>query len=136
MKRLAVIGSTGSIGQNTLRVVEHLPERFKIFALAASSSVDRLAEQVAAFRPAVVAGTFAQDWANGAAAGVPPALRALPELVAVADAAKRSTVAAAPARSQRRLCIDFPPFVRRREPVLWTAAPARSHAPEGVPLRR
>jgi 1-deoxy-D-xylulose-5-phosphate reductoisomerase len=54
MKRLAVIGSTGSIGQNTLRVVEHLPERFKIFALAAGSSVDRLAEQTAAFRPAVV----------------------------------------------------------------------------------
>jgi 1-deoxy-D-xylulose-5-phosphate reductoisomerase len=54
MKRLAVIGSTGSIGQNTLRVVDHLPDRFKIFALAASSSVDRLAEQAAAFRPAVV----------------------------------------------------------------------------------
>src|ERR1043166_7916945 len=54
MKRLAVIGSTGSIGQNTLRVVDHLPERFKIFALAASSCVERLAEQTAAFRPAVV----------------------------------------------------------------------------------
>ena len=54
MKKLAVIGSTGSIGQNTLRVVAHLPERFKIFALAASSSVDLLAEQTAAFRPSVV----------------------------------------------------------------------------------
>src|SRR5579859_1160026 len=71
----------------------------------------------AALRPAVVVGTFAQDWANGAAAGVPPDAGELPELVAVADAAKRSTAAAAPARSQRRLCIDFPPFVRRREPV-------------------
>ena len=55
MKRLTVIGSTGSIGQNTLRVVEHLSERFKIFALAANSAVDRLAEQTAAFRPHVVA---------------------------------------------------------------------------------
>src|SRR5215468_9369546 len=54
MKKLAVIGSTGSIGQNTLRVVDHLPERFKIFAIAASSSVDLLAEQTAAFHPAVV----------------------------------------------------------------------------------
>jgi 1-deoxy-D-xylulose-5-phosphate reductoisomerase len=55
MKRLAVIGSTGSIGQNTLRVVEHLPDRFKVFALAANSTAGLLAEQAAAFRPAVVA---------------------------------------------------------------------------------
>jgi 1-deoxy-D-xylulose-5-phosphate reductoisomerase len=55
MKRLAVVGSTGSIGQNTLRVVEHLSDRFSIFALAANSAVDRLAEQAAAFHPQVVA---------------------------------------------------------------------------------
>src|SRR5215467_9339095 len=55
MKRLAVVGSTGSIGQNTLRVVEHLSDRFNVFALAANSAVDRLAEQTAAFRPSVVA---------------------------------------------------------------------------------
>jgi 1-deoxy-D-xylulose-5-phosphate reductoisomerase len=55
MKRLAVVGSTGSVGQNTLRVVEHLSNRFSIFALAANSAVDRLAEQTAAFHPSVVA---------------------------------------------------------------------------------
>jgi len=55
MKNLAVVGSTGSIGQNTLRVVEHLPELFKVFALAANSAVAQLAAQTAAFRPAVVA---------------------------------------------------------------------------------
>jgi 1-deoxy-D-xylulose-5-phosphate reductoisomerase len=55
MKKLAVVGSTGSIGQNTLRVVEHLPDRFKVFALAANSAVAQLAEQAAAFRPTVVA---------------------------------------------------------------------------------
>jgi len=55
MKRLAVVGSTGSIGQNTLRVVDHLSDRFRIFALAANSAVDRLAEQTATFRPNVVA---------------------------------------------------------------------------------
>src|SRR5262249_27469103 len=54
MKRLAVIGATGSIGQNTLRVVEHLSDRFKIFALAANTALDRLAEQTAVFRPVVV----------------------------------------------------------------------------------
>src|SRR5712691_5256667 len=59
MKRLAVIGSTGSIGQNTLRVVEHLSDRFKIFALAANSAAALLAEQSAAFSPAVVAITEA-----------------------------------------------------------------------------
>jgi 1-deoxy-D-xylulose-5-phosphate reductoisomerase len=60
MKRLAVVGSTGSIGQNTLRVVEHLSDRFRIFALAANSAVDRLAEQTAAFHPSVVAITDAR----------------------------------------------------------------------------
>jgi 1-deoxy-D-xylulose-5-phosphate reductoisomerase len=55
MKRLAIIGSTGSIGQNTLRVIEHLSDRFRVFALAANSTVDVLAEQTAAFRPSVVA---------------------------------------------------------------------------------
>jgi 1-deoxy-D-xylulose-5-phosphate reductoisomerase len=54
MKRLAIIGSTGSIGQNTLRVVVHLSDRFEVFALAANSAVDSLAEQTAAFRPHVV----------------------------------------------------------------------------------
>src|SRR5579862_4106829 len=55
MKKLAVVGSTGSVGQNTLRIVEHLPERFSVFALAANSGVERLAQQAAAFHPRVVA---------------------------------------------------------------------------------
>ena len=55
MKRLTIVGSTGSIGQNTLRVVEHLSDRLRVFALAANSTVDLLAEQTAAFKPNVVA---------------------------------------------------------------------------------
>ena len=55
MKRLAIIGSTGSIGQNTLRVVEPFSDRFKVFALAANSAAGLLAEQTAVFRPHVVA---------------------------------------------------------------------------------
>jgi 1-deoxy-D-xylulose-5-phosphate reductoisomerase len=55
MKRLALVGSTGSVGQNTLRVVKHLSDRFTIFALAANSAVNELAEQTAAFHPVVVA---------------------------------------------------------------------------------
>ena len=55
MKQLAIIGSTGSIGQNTLNVVRHLSGRFQVFALAAHSNVTLLAEQIAAFAPRVVA---------------------------------------------------------------------------------
>jgi 1-deoxy-D-xylulose-5-phosphate reductoisomerase len=55
MKCLTLVGSTGSIGQNTLRVVEHLADQFRVFALAANSAVERLAEQAAAFHPTVVA---------------------------------------------------------------------------------
>src|SRR5262245_1293846 len=55
MKRIALIGSTGSIGKSTLSVVEHLSDRFSVFALAVNSTVDRLAEQVGKFRPEVVA---------------------------------------------------------------------------------
>jgi 1-deoxy-D-xylulose-5-phosphate reductoisomerase len=65
MKRLAIVGSTGSIGQNTLKVVEHLSDRFKIFALAANSAAALLAEQTAAFRPTVVAisnGTHVEEF--------------------------------------------------------------------------
>ena len=60
MKHLTIIGSTGSIGQNTLHVVRHLSESFKVFALAAHSSVKLLAEQIEAFQPQVVSLTDPQ----------------------------------------------------------------------------
>ncbi len=55
MTQLTIVGSTGSIGRNTLKVVEHLPNRFQVFALSAHSATALLAEQVAAFHPRVVA---------------------------------------------------------------------------------
>jgi 1-deoxy-D-xylulose-5-phosphate reductoisomerase len=55
MKRVAILGSTGSIGQNTLKVIHHLSDRFEAFALSAHSAVEQLAEQVAVFRPKIVA---------------------------------------------------------------------------------
>ena len=51
MKRVSIIGSTGSIGQNTLKVIRHLSSRFEVFGLSAHSAIEQLAEQVAAFRP-------------------------------------------------------------------------------------
>ena len=55
MKHLAILGSTGSIGVTTLDVVARFPERFAVTALAAGKNVERLAEQVRRFRPAIVA---------------------------------------------------------------------------------
>ena len=54
MRRLAVLGSTGSVGEQTLAVAARHPERFDVVALAAGRSVDRLAEQVERFSPEIV----------------------------------------------------------------------------------
>jgi 1-deoxy-D-xylulose-5-phosphate reductoisomerase len=54
MKGLSILGSTGSIGTNVLRVVEAFPGRFEITGLAAGRNVERLAEQVARHRPKLV----------------------------------------------------------------------------------
>jgi 1-deoxy-D-xylulose-5-phosphate reductoisomerase len=55
MRRLAILGSTGSIGVQALDVVGRFPDRFEVVALAAGKNVERLAAQVRAFRPRVVA---------------------------------------------------------------------------------
>ena len=55
MKALAILGSTGSIGTSTLEIVSGLPQQFRVVALAAGSNLDRLAEQVRQYRPALVA---------------------------------------------------------------------------------
>ena len=54
-QRLAVLGSTGSIGTSTLDVVARHPERFEVFALSAATQVDLLLEQCARFRPRLAA---------------------------------------------------------------------------------
>ena len=50
-QRVAVFGSTGSVGTSALDVIAHLAERFKVTALAAGRSVDRIARQARRFRP-------------------------------------------------------------------------------------
>ncbi len=54
MKRISLLGSTGSIGVQTLAVVEAFPERLGVVALAAGHNISKLAEQVRRFRPARV----------------------------------------------------------------------------------
>jgi len=51
VKRLAILGSTGSIGVNTLAVVDRHPDRFEVTALSADRQVDRLLAQCLKFRP-------------------------------------------------------------------------------------
>ncbi len=55
MKRIAVLGSTGSIGCNTLDVIEHLGAGYAVAALSAHKQTEKLIEQVRRYRPAVVA---------------------------------------------------------------------------------
>lgn len=55
MKRLSILGSTGSIGANALRVVEAHPDAFRIVCLAAGSNIELLAAQVERFQPSAVA---------------------------------------------------------------------------------
>ncbi|MDR3776694.1 MAG: 1-deoxy-D-xylulose-5-phosphate reductoisomerase [Terracidiphilus sp.] len=54
MKRLAILGSTGSIGQSTLSIVEQFPERYSVVSLAAGRNIDVAFEQTVRWRPQVV----------------------------------------------------------------------------------
>jgi 1-deoxy-D-xylulose-5-phosphate reductoisomerase len=54
-KGLCILGSTGSVGQNCLRVVRSLPERFRVVSLAAGKNLEALARQVIEFGPVLVA---------------------------------------------------------------------------------
>ena len=55
IKSLTILGSTGSIGVNTLEVIRQFPDRFQVMALAAGRNIGLLCEQIAAFRPRLVA---------------------------------------------------------------------------------
>ncbi len=76
-KRIAVLGSTGSIGDSTLDVIARYPEHFGVYALSAFSRMDKLAAQAAVTGAAVVvvpddaaAARFRQAWTIEAA--IPP----------------------------------------------------------------
>ncbi len=61
IKRLAILGSTGSIGQQTLEVVRALPHRFRILGLAAGKNIGLLTKQINEFKPSFV---YYQDREN------------------------------------------------------------------------
>ena len=54
-KKISILGSTGSIGQNTLRIASHLSDDFEVVAIAAKSQIDLLEAQAHLFSPKVIA---------------------------------------------------------------------------------
>lgn len=54
VKRLAILGSTGSIGQQTLEVVRSFPHRFQVMGLAAGTNIELLTKQIDEFRPKLI----------------------------------------------------------------------------------
>ena len=61
MKRISILGSTGSIGRSTLDVVESYPDRFQIIALAAGRNLETTLEQVRRWKPRVVSVAAEED---------------------------------------------------------------------------
>jgi 1-deoxy-D-xylulose-5-phosphate reductoisomerase len=61
MKKIAVLGSTGSIGQNTLEVVRRFPDKLRVEVLAAGQNLSLLKQQVEEFQPKAVAVKAEED---------------------------------------------------------------------------
>jgi 1-deoxy-D-xylulose-5-phosphate reductoisomerase len=55
VKAITLLGSTGSIGTQTLDILEHYPDQFRLVGIAAGNNVELLAQQVRQFRPEIVA---------------------------------------------------------------------------------
>jgi 1-deoxy-D-xylulose-5-phosphate reductoisomerase len=64
VKALSVLGSTGSIGTQTLEIVTDFPDRFKVVALTAGNNLDLLTQQICRYTPEVVALADASKVAN------------------------------------------------------------------------
>jgi 1-deoxy-D-xylulose-5-phosphate reductoisomerase len=61
MKKLSILGSTGSIGQSTLSVVDFLKDDFQVVAMAAGKGIDEFARQIARYKPQLVSVADEQD---------------------------------------------------------------------------
>ena len=83
MKKIAILGCTGSIGRQTLAVVESLAEQFTVVGLAAGNNLEELVPQVLRHRPEVVSVATAElagELRRRVAAGLEPGVRA-PEIL-------------------------------------------------------
>ena len=61
MKRIAILGSTGSIGQSTLNVIENHPDRFELVTMAAGGNTEAALEQARRWKPKVLSLASEQD---------------------------------------------------------------------------
>jgi len=94
MKRLSILGSTGSIGTNVLNIVAMFPKKFDVKALAAKKNVGLLARQIEQFHPELVA-VFDESRAKVVgAAGLKPTLAAIEAGKTIALANKETLVMA------------------------------------------
>ena len=93
---ITILGSTGSIGTNTLDVVRQNPDRFRVFALAAGRNVELLARQIREFNPEVVVVQDAEDVdrlrALLSGSSVPELLSGPEALIGIAAASEIDTV--------------------------------------------
>jgi len=55
VKPIVIVGSTGSIGTQTLDIVASHPEEFRVVGLSAGRNIERLAQQIRQFRPQIAA---------------------------------------------------------------------------------
>ena len=91
MKNVAILGSTGSIGMNALRVIDEMPGELRVVALSANSNVDLLARQVERYKPDRVAVFDAKgakalkSILNGRVRHLEPGVEGLCEMAAAKD---------------------------------------------------
>jgi 1-deoxy-D-xylulose-5-phosphate reductoisomerase len=80
MKNVSILGSTGSIGQSTLSVIQSLSDQFRVVALAAGRDLERLARQAATFRPRLISVAEERDRSELAERLRAAAVAPLPEI--------------------------------------------------------
>jgi 1-deoxy-D-xylulose-5-phosphate reductoisomerase len=102
MKKLSILGSTGSIGVNTLRIVAQHPDRFQVVALGGGQNLKKMEEQILQFHPKLVAvmdAESAQHLRARMAVKTPQILSGLEGLTAVASHPEADMVVSALAGS-------------------------------------
>ena len=104
MKKVVLLGSTGSIGTSTIKVAEDLPEQFQLIGLAAGNNVELLLEQTRRHKPAAISVTDpakAKELSNilGTACQVYSGNEGLLKLATMSDADIVATFTALTARS-------------------------------------
>lgn len=148
-QNIAVLGATGSIGQNTLDVIRHHPERFRVFALSGHSNIHQLARDAQEFSPQFVVLTdvdkvaalrdLMKERASGteilAGAAALEALVQMPEvdvvMAAIVGAAGLSSSLAA-ARSGKRLLLANKESLVVAGALMMSAV--RDHGAELLPI--